>query len=385
MIEELKDYDYFLPQELIASYPSPQRSNSRLLVYRARKKPPSIEDRRFYELADILKKGDLLIFNNTRVSQRRLRLRRESGASIEALFLRKEEEEAEKEGWRCLVSGKSRLKKGERLFLAQKNSNSRKKLKGKLWAEHEIEFLFLDEQCSGKSFCESPSSTSLLLPVLPGTKQRAWRNREEAENFFANYGETPIPPYLGRKAQELDRERYQNVYAEKVGSVAAPTAGLHFCPQLLGHLKKQGIQMENLELHLGYGTFAPLREENFKNSSLHREEYCLPASLAHLLKQSPKGRRIAVGTSTLRSLEANYREHGNSFVPGHFSTDLFLKPPDKLHTSQGLITNFHLPASSLLLLVAAYVGKEEILRLYRHAVQAKYRFFSYGDAMLILL
>ena len=382
MIAELKDYDYSLPPELIASYPSAQRSDSRLLVYRAGEDPDSIEDRKFYELPEILASGDLLIFNNTRVSHRRLSLRRKSGGRVEALFLKNLGEK----GWSCLLRGKSRLTAGERLLLANTGASLRQSKASKddsslKRAAEEAEFIFLDPQLH-----EVPeASHGFLLPVLGGTEALAWKTNEEAESFFTSYGEVPIPPYLGREAEELDRERYQNVYAERAGSVAAPTAGLHFSLELLRRLEESGIEKESLELSLGYGSFAPLQEENFKHSRLHTEEYRISASLAGLLNQDRRGRRIAVGTSTLRSLEANYREHGGRFVAGKFQTDLFLRPPGKLYTSQGLITNFHLPASSLLLLTAAYIGKERVLRLYKHAVQNRYRFFSYGDAMLILL
>ena len=396
MISGLKDYDYHLPPGLTASYPSLQRSAARLLLYQP-DKSPSIQDRSFHELPEILKREDLLIVNNTRVSWRRFRLKRKSGARLEALFLK----ELAGQSWSCLLRGKSKLKLGERLYLARAKDTASKAAyaekaaytgRSKGGDMEPPEFIFLGNAGNAENAenLGTPSSQeTVLLPVLAGTQKAAWKNSNDAEACFAYYGEVPIPPYLGRSAEDLDKERYQSVYARKSGSaassVAAPTAGLHFCTDLLARLTAHGVRIENLELSLGYGTFAPLRAENFKNSILHTEEYRFSNSLAQLLNQKRKGRRIAVGTSTLRALEANFRRHGSSFAAGQFSTDLFLKPPDQLHTTQGLITNFHLPASSLLLLVAAYAGKKEILSVYKHAVQARYRFFSYGDAMLILL
>ena len=367
-LAELKEYDYDLPSELIASYPSLQRSAARLLLYQP-SRTPTIQDKSFRDLPDILKGEDILILNNTRVSRRRLRLKRKSGAHIESLFLK----ELAAHRWACLLRGKSKLKLGERLYLVEGVNTASKSKKENM---DKPEFIFLDSL---------NSQEASLFPVLAGTEDAAWRDSKEAEACFANYGEPPIPPYLGRRAEDLDKERYQSVYAQRPGSVAAPTAGLHFCKELLVRLAARGLHIESLELRIGYGTFAPLRTENFKSSALHTEEYKLSDSLVRLLNQKNKGRRIAVGTSTLRSLESNYREHEGRFAPGQFSTDLFLKPPDQLCTTQGLITNFHLPASSLLLLVAAYVGKKEILSVYKYAVKSGYRFFSYGDAMLILL
>ena len=393
-ILELKEYDYHLPPELIASYPNLQRSDSRLLVYQPGK-TPAIQDKKFRDLPDLLKAEDLLILNNTRVSARRLKLKRKSGAHIEALFLK----ELPNQSWLCLLRGKSKLKSGERLYLSEGDCTA-----SSTGASSYTDKLALVRERRGGSkpkkenihkkkpekpefiFSDSPSPRQAnLLPVLAGTEKAAWANSTEAEACFASYGEVPIPPYLGRKVEEMDKERYQTVYARKPGSAAAPTAGLHFCTDLLARLKACGLYIESLELEVGYGTFAPLAAENFESSRLHTEEYSLSDSLARLLNQKNKGRRIAVGTSTLRALEANFRRHKGCFAAGQFKTDLFLKPPEPLCTTQGLITNFHLPASSLLLLAAAYVGKKEILSVYRHAIQARYRFFSYGDAMLILL
>lgn len=368
---ELKEYDYHLPPELIASYPKAQRSASRLLVYHAGKSP-RIQDKEFHDLPDILKTEDMLIFNNTRVSPRRLRLKRKSGAHLEALFLK----ELSNQSWACLLGAKSKLKLGERLYLSQSYHDKTQQERENIYRKAP-EFIFLGSLKSGKQ--------SSLLPLLAGTDKAAWADPKEAEACFAVYGEIPIPPYLGRKPEELDKERYQTVYAQEAGSVAAPTAGLHFCEALLSRLKERGISMENLDLKIAYGTFAPLNTENFTSSSLHAEEYSLSDSLAQLLNQKNKGRRIAVGTTTLRALEDNFRKHKGRFAAGQFSTDLFLKAPDHLCTTQGLITNFHLPASSLLFLMGAYLGKKQILSIYRYAIQNSYRFFSYGDAMLVLL
>ena len=361
-LKALEDYYYDLPQELIASYPHPQRDASRLLVLQPGKMP-EIQDQKFYELVNFLKSEDLLIVNNTRVSSRRIRLERKSGALLPVLFL----EDLSDKKWSCLLPSKRKLHEGERLFLSENQNASSKK----------IEFIFFGTPNKDKR--------SRLLPVLAGSQKAAWNNTEEAELFFSQYGEIPLPPYLKREVDEADKEFYQTIYAKKSGSAAAPTAGLHFSEDLLLAVQTKGVQIEGLELEIGYSTFTPLEKENFSLNKLHKENYSIPLQLAETLNAKKKGRVIAVGTTTLRALEANFQSHSGKFTSGRFSTDLFLKPPDRIHSIDGLITNFHLPGSSLLLLVSAYTGNPKIvLKAYQHAVQKRYRFFSYGDAMLIL-
>ena len=366
MSQELESYDYHLPSSLIATYPMDRRTQSRLLVYQhnhgrvySRQGWQEWQDRRFYEIVDFLQPKDLLIINDTYVSARRLRLKRSSGGHIAALFL----QELPNKHWSCLLSNSRKLDVGERLYYDGVIMSS---YTHSDWEE--IEFVFYP----ARDRASHPS----LLPVLAGTETPAWQNKEQVEHWFLRYGEPPIPPYLKRKAETIDKERYQTVYAdpEQAGSTAAPTAGLHFSPELLEKIRAKGVELVNLQLQIGYATFAPLKPANFSENRLHQEHYSISPQAALQLNQA-QGRRIAVGTSTLRALETNFRCHHGKFVSGRFATDLFLQPPDKPLSIGGLVTNFHLPKSSLLLLVASYIGKKQVLKLYRHAVQQQYRFF----------
>ncbi len=365
----LADYHYELPEDLISAYPRLNRTDSLLLVLDLdnHSKTIHLQDKKFDHIVDFLQAGDILIVNNTRVSARRLYLERiekpESNKKIECLFL----EELSSKWWSCLLKPKSKLKQGERL--------------GHPLCK-QIEFIF-----SHAIPQEQQANQSYLLPVETKSDPitPAWKDTKQAELWFANYGQPPIPPYLKRQAEALDRQRYQTVYAKQVGSAAAPTAGLHFSIELLTELStKRGVEIETLDLQLGYGTFSPLKQENFSQKRLHRESYHFPKKLAQRLNTRTQGRRIAVGTSSLRALEDNFRRHGGTFVGGSFTTELFIHPPDTIQCIDGLITNFHLPASSLLLLTACYTGREAIMIAYQHAIKNHYRFFSYGDAMLIL-
>ncbi len=358
--EALRDYYYDLPCELIASYPLPKRENSRLMVFQARS--GKVLDTNVERIVDFLSPGDVLVLNNSRVSPRRVKLRRKSGGAIEALFL---EEKAHKQ-WQCLLRPKARLLEKERLIYPHLQNRSSKQ------ASANVEFIF-----------SASKEYAYLLPVREGTSEAAWHSKEDAENWFASYGSIPIPPYLRRSSESLDTERYQCVYAKELGSVAAPTAGLHFSSGLLERIRARGVLLAELELRISYGTFAPLREKNFQENALHEEHYCITPQTADILNDC-KGLRIAVGTSSLRALESNFRAANGRFEPGAFCTKLFLKAPDKPRSVQGLMTNFHLPASSLLCLVASCIGKKNTLKLYENAVAKGYRFFSYGDAMLIL-
>ena len=377
-IETLKAYNYQLPESLIASYPHTERSKSRLLVYQMNKTTGKamILNKQFCDLPYFLKENDLLIYNDTRVSWRRLQLQRANKKILSVLFLK----ELEDNRWVCLLRGKAKLKKGEVLSYADANqANTRQNNDGnddRMQLAKKIEFIF----DGSHSIIES-----LLVPVQRNSTKAGWLKEGDAEDYFFRYGETPIPPYLKRSSELIDRERYQTIYAKGKWSVAAPTAGLHFSLDLLDAIKKKGSNIEALNLEIGYGTFAPLKKENFSENKLHSENYYLSHKLAQLLNQNIKGRKIAVGTSTLRALETNFRKNKRTFKSGKDSTRLFLKPPENIITTDGLITNFHLPESSLLMLISSYIGsREETLRVYDYAIKEKYRFFSYGDAMLIL-
>ena len=393
--DESASYHFDLPERLIAAYPPAQRGDSRLLVVQPGPTPgnPRLRDLRFADLPRFFRPGDLLISNDTRVSYRRVRLRRSTGANIEALFLNP----LPGGDWLCLVRGLKKLRPGEILQPARTAAEP-----PGAPGSNPIGFQFLATppavsessahailSVSGSSDAEGNAVLRAVHAPAGSTANEsnaplpsAWETGLAAETFFQELGEVPIPPYLGRRSEDLDRDRYQTVYARNPASVAAPTAGLHFTDTIIEEIKQTGAAFESLELRIGYGTFAPLTEERFRTNRLHSEQYSISLALAERLNQPGQGRRIAVGTTTLRALEAN-RRAGPEFTPGTHATDLFLRPPDRITTVDALITNFHLPGSSLLMLVACMLDRDDVLAAYRHAVQQEYRFFSYGDAMLV--
>jgi len=337
----LSDYFYELPEELIARYPAPERGLSKLL-YLDRSTGKATIYPKFTEIINLLQKGDVLVYNSTKVSKRRVYLQTEIGRFYECLFLEEKEEK-----WICLLRNSRKLKLGTVLYTVDKFFTFT------IWSKTE-----------GKVF---------LKPNYPLD-----------ESFFEKYGTIPIPPYLKRQAEKIDEERYQTIFASKSGSVAAPTAGLHFSQELTENLKQKGIVFCEVCLEVGYGTFAPLELKQIQEKKLHKEKFYIPAQTANLLNQA-KGqtRIIAIGTTTLRALESCLDLKKN-FQFGEFTTELFIQPGDVIYSIDGLITNFHLPESSLLMLVCAFAGRENVLNAYKLAVQEKMRFFSYGDAMLII-
>lgn len=342
--EFLSRFDFPLPEDRIALFPPEERSAARLLI--VDRKTGSLSDGVVKDFPGFMEKEDLVIFNETKVSRRRLFLRRKSGASIEALML------AERDGtWESLVRGATKLRQGERLD-----------------GPEGLEFEFIRSK-----------EKTCLKPLREN--KAAWRSLAEAEEYFEKNGEVPIPPYLKRKSGEIDETRYQTIYARETGSVAAPTAGFHFSHEMMKSVEAKA-NVCNVELRIGYGTFAPLAEENFQEKKLHTETYRISPSSADQLNAC-LGRRIAIGTTSLRACESNFREF-SAFTSGTYTTDLFLFPPDTIQSIDILLTNFHLPASSLFLLVCALGGSELMIKAYRHAIEMKYRFYSYGDAMLIL-
>lgn len=354
-LSDLKNYSFKLPACLIASHPSEQRDRSRLMKLTDR----GITHHIFNELPGLLREGDLLVANNTRVEARRIFLRRAQtargqGARIEAVFLERDTDkesrrETEGELWRALLKKRKRLRDGELLY-----------------AEKNRDFTFT---------------------VIRDENNRVWLRpvQKLSEEIFSELGQMPVPPYFNREEEPEDRSRYQSVFAEKPGSAAAPTAALHFTRQLISDLESKGIDLQFLTMHIGYGTFAPLKDENFEKESLHAEQYSVSEKLAERLRKRDYNRLIAVGTTSLRVLETVYRRSGGRFDESlNSETDLFIHPPDRIHSVDGLITNFHLPESSLLLLVASLISREQLLAAYKTAVKHEYRFFSYGDAMLII-
>ncbi|MFA6171484.1 MAG: tRNA preQ1(34) S-adenosylmethionine ribosyltransferase-isomerase QueA [Patescibacteria group bacterium] len=351
---KLSDFDYHLPKELIAQRPVKPRDCSRLLVLS--RKTGKIIHRHFYDLPDFLRSGDVLVFNNSKVMKARLYGRKETGGKIEVFLLRKIRSEKSGEIWQCLLGG---TRKKEGLC---------------------VRF--------GKGFsCEIKSRNA------GGTWEAAFNKKgKEFQAAVEQIGHMPLPPYIKRKDLKTDEMSYQTIYADskKTGSVAAPTAGLHFTPGLLKKLEKKGIKFEYLTLHVGLGTFAPVKAKDVKKHKMHSEWAEVSAKTIKSIVSARKEKRrvIAVGTTSVRTLEAAFasaQEEKFSGLPAGQAgwVDIFIYPGYKFKAIDGMITNFHLPKSTLLMLVSALAGRKDIGLAYRAAVKKNYRFFSYGDAMLI--
>lgn len=343
---KLSDYNYQLPEALIAQEPTSPRDNSRLLVlHRA---TDQIEHRRFFNIIDYFKPGDVLVLNDSRVIPARLYGKKITGGVVEVFLSRMIETSSQAEQWLCMLSGKY-LRPECEVWFSKNFKAVLKKRVGDFW---EVEF-----NCSGKKL------------------QRA----------LEKYGETPLPPYI-KKLKKKHKDQYQTVYSDSdhSGSVAAPTAGLHFTQKLIKQLKKKGVIIQTITLHIGLGTFAPIRVENIKEHQLHSEWIEVKKEVRELIElaRSQGNKVYAVGTTTARALEASWSYSMDSDFQGW--VNIFIYPPYRFNAIDCLITNFHLPQSSLLMLVSAFVGREKILKAYEEAIKEKYRFFSFGDAMLIL-
>ena len=332
------DFSYDLPPELIAQAPLPERSASRLLVLDGATGATS--DRRFTDLPSLLSPGDLLVLNDTRVLPARVHGRKPTGGAVELLLER--------------LTGPTR-------FLAHARSSKGFRAGGTVLLP------------GGHAARVEGRAGDLFELELDG----------DAEAFFLEHGEMPLPPYIGRAAQDDDRERYQTVYAREPGAVAAPTAGLHFDEALFAALAARGIETAWLTLHVGAGTFQPVRADDIREHRMHNERVCVDAAAVAAVQaaRSRGGRVVAVGTTVVRSLETAAR--GGGLVPYEGETDLFIYPGYRFRVVDAMVTNFHLPESTLLMLVSAFSGREQVLAAYRHAVAARYRFFSYGDAMFL--
>ncbi len=332
----ISDFDYELPEALIAQYPAEERRGSRLLVVYER-----THDRRFGDLATLLRPGDLLVFNDTRVIKARLAATKETGGRAEILVER--------------VTG-------ERTALAHVRASKSPRPGGRLRLADDTEAVVVAR--AGDLY-----DLAFSVAVMP---------------FLDEYGDVPLPPYLNRSADKSDIDRYQTVFAKDPGAVAAPTAGLHFDKAMLQETLAAGVKHAWITLHVGAGTFQSLRDEHIEQNRLHSErlevsQRCCDAVTA---TRTAGGRVIAVGTTSVRALEA--ASASGELRPFAGETDLFILPGYVFRSVDAMITNFHLPQSSLLMLVAAFAGKERVLEAYRHAVREKYRFFSYGDAMFLL-
>ncbi len=334
----LADFDYDLPPELIAQFPLPERTASRLLVVDGDK----LEDRRFSDITQFLRPGDLLVFNDTRVLHARLHGVKDSGGRVEVLIERPV---------------------GRHEALAQIRASHAPWPGSRLVLEGMLEVSVVARE------------GAFFLLRFPG--------EEDLVDLLERHGKLPLPPYIQRPSEDADEARYQTVYAHNRGSVAAPTAGLHFDTPLLDALRAKGVDLAWLTLHVGAGTFQPVRVEDLAHHRMHRERYVIPVDTANALAaaRARGGRIVAVGTTSLRALEAAAQE--GEILPGPGETELFILPGFRFRTADALITNFHLPKSTLLMLVSAFGGMENLRRAYAHAVAARYRFFSYGDAMFM--
>ncbi len=349
---DIKDYQYDLPERLIAQEPSSRREESRLLLMD--RKGISLSHHRFLNLPGLLTPGDLLVVNDTRVVPARLYGRKETGGRVEILVLDVAENGCPESGTRrCLVKASKRPRAGSRIDLGE----------GAWGTVEEVE--------------------------SDGIVRMAFSGALDPDSLLTERGVMPLPPYIRRTQNDpraaLDRDRYQTVYAHSRGAVAAPTAGLHFTGDLFKRLKNAGITCVALTLHVGHGTFRPVRSRDIREHSVGIESYCILPETAEAVNQArSRGQRvIAVGTTVVRTLESA-ADNGGRIAPGRGATDLMITPGYRFRAVDGLITNFHLPGSSLLFLVSAFAGLEKTLEAYRAAVAEQYRFYSYGDAMLIL-
>lgn len=329
------EFNYELPDELIARYPTADRRGSRLLEL-----GDGIHDRVFAEFPSLLRPGDLLVFNDTRVIKARLAATKETGGRAEILLERVQD---------------------DRIALAHIKASKSPKPGGRLMLTHGVVATVIGRE-------EDLYSLQFSVDVLP---------------FLENHGAVPLPPYLGRAAEETDIDRYQTVYAKRPGAVAAPTAGLHFDDAMLEQTRIAGITHAWLTLHVGAGTFQSLREANIRDNRLHSERVEVSQACCDAVINTRRagGRVVAIGTTSVRALEC--ASAGGAIQPFNGETDMFIVPGYEFRTVDAMITNFHLPQSSLLMLVAAFAGRQRILDAYRHAVREKYRFFSYGDAMFL--
>ncbi|MFH0840216.1 MAG: tRNA preQ1(34) S-adenosylmethionine ribosyltransferase-isomerase QueA [Candidatus Omnitrophota bacterium] len=342
-MNKLSDFDYDLPKELIAQYPAESRDSSRMLVLDRRS--GKITHKTFLDFPGYVKKDDILVLNNTKVMNVRLVGRRLTGGRTE-IFLT---EKIENRIFKALLKPSSRIRERDEVIF--EGSKLKARILAKKEANNVVEFIY------------------------PGGN---------IDEELARIGSVPLPPYVKRSAEEIDKERYQTVYAREEGARAAPTAGLHFTECTLKEISSKGAKLAYVTLHVNYGTFAPVKTEDVTKHKMHIEEFRLGGKEADDINTVKKsgGRVFAVGTTSVRVLEACAR--GNQVEPQSGKTDIFIYPPYEFKIVDALLTNFHFPKSTLLMLVSAFVGRELILKAYKEAIRERYRFFSYGDCMLII-
>lgn len=341
----INEFDYHLPEELIAQHPADKRDASRLLVLD--RESGKLAHRHFYNILEYLNPGDCLVMNNSKVIPARLfGVKEITGAKVEFLLIKRIKDDI----WEAMVRPGKKLHVGDRV-----------------------------------SFSDGTLSAKIIEHGEGGTRLVHFEYEGDFHALLDRIGKIPLPPYIERESGDEDKERYQTVYCKEEGSVAAPTAGLHFTQELIQEALKKGVGIAYVTLHVGIGTFRPVKCETIEEHKMHFEEYEIDTENAAIINETKKagGRIISVGTTSTRTVESAAGTDG-MVAAGHGSTDIFIYPGYRFKVIDSLITNFHLPKSTLLMLVSALYNREKILEAYQEAVEQKYRFFSYGDAMLIL-
>lgn len=342
----LDDFNYNLPEELIAKYPTEKRDEAKMLV--VDKITGNIVHKHFYDFVDYLNPNDVLILNNTKVIPARLLGKKETGANIEIFLTRYLGEN----DWQAIIRNSKRLKDGDIVIIS------------------DILKVLIKKKGEANNDGNIPEHLVELI-----------YSNGSMEDILNKTGKIPLPPYIQREAEEKDKEDYQTVYAKVSGSVAAPTAGLHFTNEILEKIEKKGIKIAYVTLNVGLGTFLPVKTNDINNHKMHTESYFIPKETADIINNK-KGSLVAIGTTSLRCLEANFKKFGK-IKEGYDETDIFIYPPYDFKVVDKLLTNFHLPKSTLLMLVSAFSSREIILNAYNEAIKNNYRFFSYGDCTFL--
>ena len=400
----VSDFRYHLPEELIAQEPLADRAASRMLHLDASN--GRFDDRQFREFPELLRPGDLVVFNNTRVFPARLYGRRGGVKAqpvsrrnpaareflqgrIEVLLTRQLQQEPNE--WECLVRPGRKIGVGDRLFFGEHDELQAEVMGRGEFGERRIRFAAVRPGCArpDSPLRQAQGRRGRLSPHESLDRESGVDSGStSAADFFGiveKIGHVPLPPYIARADSSSDRERYQTIYARERGSVAAPTAGLHFTPEILKGLRERGIETADVTLHVGLGTFQPVRSERVEEHQMHSEAYSISGEAAEKIQlaRSQSRRIVAVGTTAVRTLEYAAQQAGGAVRAGGGEANLFIYPGYKFQVVGALLTNFHLPQSTLLMLVCALGGKENVLRAYEYAVSKRYRFYSYGDCMFV--
>ena len=342
----LDDFNYNLPEELIAKYPTKKRDEAKMLV--VDKITGDMVHKHFYDFIDYLNPDDVLILNNTKVIPARLLGKKETGANIEIFLTRY----LGNNDWQAIIRNSKRLKDGDIVTIS------------------DILKVLIKKKGEANNDGNIPEHLVELI-----------YSNGSMEEILNKTGKIPLPPYIQREVEEKDKEDYQTVYAKVSGSVAAPTAGLHFTSEILEKIEKRGIKIAYVTLNVGLGTFLPVKTNDINDHKMHTESYFIPKETADIINNK-KGSLVAIGTTSLRCLEANFKKYGK-IKEGYDETDIFIYPPYNFKVVDKLLTNFHLPKSTLLMLVSAFSSREIILNAYNEAIKNNYRFFSYGDCTFL--